>query len=49
MRGPDSNPGTLSTLCEGWQMFYSHTMERFEKLAQSIKEQQPYFKESKTE
>ena len=39
MRGPDAGPDTLSTLCEGWQMFYEHTMERFEKLAQSIKEE----------
>ena len=45
MRGPDNNPSTLSTLCEGWQMFYNHTMERFEKLAQSIKEQKPYLQE----
>ncbi|MCK5673035.1 MAG: SPASM domain-containing protein, partial [Spirochaetales bacterium] len=45
MRGPDNNPEALSILCEGWQMFYNHTMERFEKLALSIKEQQSYFQE----
>ncbi len=38
MRGPNANPDTLSTLCEGWEIFYEHTMERFENLAQSIKE-----------
>jgi uncharacterized protein len=37
MRGADARPDMLSTLCEGWQMFYSHTMERFEKLALEIK------------
>ncbi|RKX87641.1 MAG: anaerobic sulfatase maturase [Spirochaetes bacterium] len=37
MRGPDSNPETLSTLCEGWRIFYDHTMERFEKLAAALK------------
>ncbi len=39
MRGPDAMPDTLSTLCEGWKIFYSHTMKRFEQLAQSIKEE----------
>lgn len=39
MRGPDASPDTLSTLCEGWQMFYEHSMERFEKLAHSIKKE----------
>ena len=38
MRGPDARPDMLSTLCEGWQMFYEHTMKRFEKLAEEIKE-----------
>ena len=38
MRGAGARPDMLSTLCEGWQMFYSHTMERFEKLAKEIKE-----------
>ncbi len=38
MRGPEARPDTLSTLCEGWQIFYSHTMERFNKLEQSIKD-----------
>lgn len=37
MRGPDSNPETLSILCEGWQLFYEHTMERFEKLAAIVR------------
>ncbi len=41
MRGSDNNPGTLSTLCEGWQIFYNHTMEKFEKLAQSIRDHSP--------
>lgn len=39
MRGPDANPGSLSTLCPGWKLFYSHSMERFEKLAQSIRDE----------
>lgn len=39
MRGPDAGPDTLSTLCEGWKMFYSHTIERFEKLAKEIKKE----------
>ena len=38
MRGPDAKPETLSTLCEGWKIFYNHTLKRFEYLAQSIKE-----------
>ena len=37
MRGPDAKPETLSTLCDGWKMFYEHTIERFEKLANEIK------------
>ncbi len=37
MRGPDSNPETLSTLCEGWQLFYEHTMEGFENLAATLR------------
>lgn len=36
MRGPDASPSTLSELCEGWQMFYDYTMDRFEKLAASL-------------
>ena len=36
-RGSDADPEILSTLCEGWQIFYEHTMERFEKLANKIK------------
>jgi len=36
MRGPDAKPETLSTLCDGWKMFYEHTIERFEKLANEI-------------
>ncbi len=47
MRGPDNNPGTLSILCEGWQIFYSYTMERFEKLAQTIRDRNIQFKEGK--
>ena len=39
MRGPDARPDTLSSLCEGWKIFYSHTMKRFEQLTQSIKEE----------
>lgn len=39
MRGPNAGPDTLSTLCEGWEMFYEHTMERFEKLAQELKQE----------
>ncbi len=37
MRGPYARPDTLSTLCEGWQTFYEHTMKRFEQLAEEIK------------
>jgi len=37
MRGADAKPDTLSTLCEGWQMFYEHTMARFKELAEVIK------------
>lgn len=39
MRGPDTGSDILSTLCEGWKMFYSHTMERFGNLAKEIKEE----------
>jgi uncharacterized protein len=39
MRGPEAKPDTLSTLCEGWKMFYSHTIEKFEKLAIEIKKE----------
>ena len=39
MRGPDAESDTLSSLCEGWEIFYEHTMERFSKLAQLIKEE----------
>ncbi len=39
MRGSEMRPDSLSTLCEGWKTFYSHTMERFNLLAQSIKEE----------
>ena len=37
MRGPDADPETLSVLCKGWQAFYEHTMERFEKLAETLR------------
>ncbi len=39
MKGPNAVPDKLSTLCEGWKMFYSHTIERFELLATSIKKE----------
>ena len=39
MRGPYAEPETLSALCDGWQLFYKHTIDRFELLANSIKEE----------
>ncbi len=38
MRGPHARPDTLSVLCEGWQMFYRYTAERFKILADSIRQ-----------
>lgn len=38
MRGTGASPNMLSSLCEGWKMFYSHTIKQFNMLAQSIKE-----------
>jgi len=32
-------PERLSALCEGWEIFFSHTIERFKKLAEEIKNQ----------
>jgi uncharacterized protein len=40
MRGPDALSDTLSTLCAGWKMFYKHTIDRFETLAQLVREQE---------
>ncbi len=37
MRGAHADPEHLSVLCEGWQTFYDHTMERFEKLADTLR------------
>lgn len=31
------NPGSLSHLCQGWKMFYSHTISKFEALAEQIR------------
>jgi serine-type anaerobic sulfatase-maturating enzyme len=38
MRGPHAEPDALSALCDGWKMFYKHTIDRFIKLANTIKE-----------
>ncbi len=38
MRGSEARPDTLSTLCDGWQMFYSHSLDRFKKLEQHIRQ-----------
>ncbi len=38
MRGPNANPNTLSILCEGWEMFYEHTMDKFEQLVKKIRQ-----------
>ncbi|HBC87779.1 MAG TPA: anaerobic sulfatase maturase [Lentisphaeria bacterium] len=32
-----NNPRTISCLCEGWKMFYTHSMKKFKKLAEQIK------------
>lgn len=37
--GQGEEPTRLSVLCEGWKRFYSHTLERFEKLATEIREE----------
>ncbi len=47
MRGPENNSRTLSILCEGWQMFYNHTIDRFENIAQSIRNQNIQLQEKK--
>lgn len=33
---PGDDPGNLSALCADWRMFYSHTIDRFRKLAADI-------------
>ena len=33
---PETDPSNLSALCEGWRLFYSHTIERFDLLAAQI-------------
>jgi uncharacterized protein len=33
------NPRALSALCEGWKLFYSHTLERFNQLAAGIRQE----------
>lgn len=38
MKGPDAQSDTLSTLCDGWQIFYNHTIERFDQIANAIRE-----------
>ena len=35
-----NNPRTISWLCEGWKIFYSHSLKKFRKLAGQIKKQQ---------
>ncbi|HCE42016.1 MAG TPA: anaerobic sulfatase maturase [Lentisphaeria bacterium] len=32
-----NNPRTISWLCEGWKIFYAHSMKKFKKLAEQIK------------
>ncbi len=39
MRGPNAESGILSALCDGWQMFYKHTIDRFNQLANAIREE----------
>jgi uncharacterized protein len=31
-----NNPRTLSSLCEGWRMFYAHSFKKFRKLAEQL-------------
>lgn len=38
MRGPNAGLDTLSTLCDGWKMFYNHTIVQFKKIAKELKE-----------
>ena len=33
---PGANPATTSALCEGWKLFYGHSLERFKALAADI-------------
>ncbi|HPN85154.1 MAG TPA: anaerobic sulfatase maturase, partial [Victivallales bacterium] len=35
--GKAGDPRTLSALCEGWKMFFKHTMSRFESIAEQVK------------
>lgn len=35
-RFPNGNAEKISALCEGWKIFYSHTLERFRKIAGDI-------------
>ncbi|MFA7229630.1 MAG: SPASM domain-containing protein [Victivallaceae bacterium] len=34
--GRGDRPGELSALCDGWKMFFEHTHDRFQQLAENI-------------
>ncbi|MFW5857459.1 MAG: anaerobic sulfatase maturase [Planctomycetota bacterium] len=36
----ENDPRTLSWLCEGWKLFYDHTLDRFRALAQTVRTEQ---------
>jgi uncharacterized protein len=37
-QGVERDPRALSVLCEGWKLFYAHTLERFNQLAAGIRQ-----------
>jgi len=51
--GTNTDSKNISWLCEGWQMFFAHTLDRFTKLAQMIisdrkQERSEYIKQQQT-
>jgi len=43
--GTESSPTALSWLCEGWKIFYRHSMDTFTHIAQEIKKEQLQMKQ----